>query len=263
LALASGPANMAIDEAILESVAAGAAPPTLRFYGWRGRWLSIGMAESIADVDRAACHETGTGVVRRPSGGTAVLHLDQLAWSLTLPAGHSLAPGDIVASYAQHAEITLAALRSVGAGARAASTAEARAPLPDQLLQIACFGGLAPHEIVVGDPPRKLVGWGQVRRRAVVMHHAALSRRFDPAALPALLATDRPGLSRALESRVVGLDEVAGRRVSSRALVAALVAAFAAVGHPTELATLTEDELVRAAELLREKYANEGWTARR
>jgi lipoate-protein ligase A len=254
---------MALDEAIIEAVAADQSPPTLRFYGWRGRWLSIGMAESIADVDLAACRATATGVVRRPSGGTAVLHVDHLAWSLTLPDGHPLAPGDIVRSYAQQAEITLAALRALGVAARGATPAEAKAPLPDQVLTAACFGGLAPHEIVAGAPPRKLVGWGQVRRRGVVMHHATLPRRFDPSGLPSLLATDRSALASALARRVVGLDELAGRRVSSRALVAALVDAYAAHGHPSELGLLSDAELGRATELLGEKYGAESWTARR
>lgn len=254
---------MALDEAILEAVAAGRSPPTLRFYGWRGRWLSIGMAESIVDVDLAACRETATGVVRRPSGGTAVLHVDQLAWSLTLPAGHTLAPGDIVASYAQQAAVALAALASLGVDARAASRDEARAPLPDAILAIACFGGLTPHEVVVGDPPRKLVGWGQVRRRGVVMHHATVSRRFDAAELAALLNSDRPRLAGALRGRVIGLDAAAGRRRSSRAFVAAIAAAYAGAGFTAATAAPTEQELARAAELLREKYASESWTARR
>jgi lipoyl(octanoyl) transferase len=254
---------MALDEAILEAVAAGHSPPTLRFYGWRGRWLSIGMAESIADVDVLACRATGTGIVRRPSGGTAVLHVDHLAWSLTLPDGHPLAPGDIVRSYAQQAEIILAALRALGVAARGATPAEAKAPLPDPVLAIACFGGLAPHEIVAGTRPRKLVGWGQVRRRGVVMHHATLPRRFDSSALPALLAADRAALIDALARRVVGLDELAGRRVSSRSLVSAIVDAYAAHGYPSELGVPSEDELSRAGALLDEKYGAESWTARR
>ena len=70
---AAGPTNMAVDEAVLEAVAAGTAPPTLRAYGWRGRWLSIGMAESIDDVDAAAAAADGVALVRRPSGGATVL----------------------------------------------------------------------------------------------------------------------------------------------------------------------------------------------
>src|SRR5581483_175045 len=115
--------------------------------------LSVGMAERIADVDLTAARQVGVGIVRRPSGGTAVLHVDQVAWSLALPAGHPLAPADIVETYRRHG-----------------------------VLAVACFGGLAPHEIVVGTPLRKLVGWGQVRRRGVVMHHAVLSLRFEPKA---------------------------------------------------------------------------------
>jgi lipoate-protein ligase A len=254
---------MALDEAILEAVAAGESPPTLRFYGWRGRWLSIGMAESIADVDLAACRATGTGMLRRPSGGTAVLHVDQLAWSLTVPSSHELAPPDIVASYAQHAAIAIAALGSLGVEARGATQIEAKTPLPDPVLQIACFGGLAPHEVLFGDPPRKLIGWGQVRRRGVVMHHAVLSRSFDPAALSELLVTDGLALARALGARVVGLDEAAGRRVSSRALVAALVAAYGGAGDRLVPSAPTDAEVERAGALLHEKYASLEWTARR
>ncbi|HEV8633783.1 MAG TPA: hypothetical protein VG370_06035 [Chloroflexota bacterium] len=254
---------MALDEAVLEAVAGGEAPPTLRFYGWRGRWLSIGMAESIADVSRDACRAGGVRILRRPSGGTAVLHVAQVAWALLLPAGHPLAPGDIVDSYAQQAAITLRALETLGVAARPATPAEAKAPLPDHLLALACFGGLAPHEVVVGDPPRKLVGWGQVRRRGVVMHHAVVSLRFDPGALAALLATDRTRLAGALGRRVIGLDEAAGRPVTRRQLVDAVVAALAGAGLPAEPGALTCAERRRARELVRTKFAADSWTVRR
>jgi lipoate-protein ligase A len=263
LALASGPRNMAVDEAILDAVAAGDSPPTLRFYGWRGRWLSIGMAESIADVDLDACRAAGVRVLRRPSGGTAVLHRSQVAWALLLPSGHQLAPGDIIDSYAQHAAITLRALAGLGVSARPATRAEAKAPLLDELLAMACFGGLAPHEVVVGDPPRKLVGWGQVRRRGVVMHHAAVSLTFDPDALAGLLAADRARLAGALTRRVIGLDEAAGRAVGRDELAAAVVAAFGAIGMPSEPGELTCGERRRAGELVRTKFGHESWTVRR
>jgi len=254
---------MAVDEAVLEKVASGEAQPTLRVYGWRGRWLSIGMAEPIGDVDLAAARATGTGVLRRPSGGTAVLHVDQVGWSLALPTGHPLAPGDIVESYRRHGELTIRALERLGIDARPATVAEARAPLPDPVLQIACFGGLAPHEVVVGDPLRKLVGWGQVRRRGVVLHHAVVALRFDPAALPALLATDRARLAAALDARVTGLREAAGREITAEELQAELVEALATEGYVPAPGELTRDERMRADELAREKYAADAWTARR
>jgi lipoate-protein ligase A len=253
---------MAVDEAILEAVAVGTAPPTLRIYSWTGRWLSIGMAEPIGDVDLAAARAAGVRVVRRPSGGTAVLHDDQLAWSLTLPLGHPLATGDIVASYLAQSRITLDALGRVGAAARAAGLEEARAPLPDALLSIACFGGLAPHEVVAGDPPRKLVGWGQVRRRNVVMHHAVASLTFDREALASFLRTDRGRLADALARRVTSLAE-AGASATAVRLADAVVEAHGAAGFDLVPGDLSAEERARADALLAEKYLSDGWTARR
>jgi lipoate-protein ligase A len=263
LALASGPRNMALDESILDALARGDVPPTVRFYGWRGRWLSIGMSESIADVGLEACRAAGVRVLRRPSGGTAVLHVEQIGWALLLPSGHRFAPVDILESYALHAAITLDALATLGVHARPSTAAEARAPLPDELLAMACFGGLAPHEVVVGDPPRKLVGWGQVRRRGVVMHHSAVSLRFDAAALASLLATDRARLAAALRRRVIGLDEAAGRPVARRELVEAVVAALGRAGLAAVAGELSCAERRRADELVRTKFADERWTVRR
>jgi lipoate-protein ligase A len=259
----TAPSNMALDEAVLEAVAAGESPPTLRSYGFRGRWLSLGMAESIGDLDQTAAASANLRLLRRPSGGAAVLHLDQIAWSLALPAGHALAPGDIVESYRLQSEIALQLCRRLEIDARAVPPAEARAPLPDPVLGLACFGGLAPYEIVVGDPPRKLIGWGQVRRRGVVMHHAVMSRRFDAFALARVLDADTTRLGIALEGRVTDLAQAAGRPVALGALLDALHASHRAAGLTLAPAPATLAERSRAAALLREKYARQAWTFRR
>src|SRR5439155_1505059 len=73
-----GAANMARDEAILIAQAAGAAPPTLRLYRWRPACLSLGRFQRSDQIDRAACERSGVEVVRRPSGGRAILHDDEL-----------------------------------------------------------------------------------------------------------------------------------------------------------------------------------------
>jgi lipoate-protein ligase A len=261
-ARASGPTNMARDEAVMEAVAAGNAPPTLRLYGWLGDWLSIGLAQRIADVDRQAATAAGVQLVRRSSGGTAVLHRDQIGWSVSLPAGHRLAPADIVESYRRHGEIARLFCAKLGVAGEAVSPEQARAPLADPALAAACFGSLAPYEIVV-DGARKLIGWGQVRRRGIVMHHAVLSRRFDASALVALLNTDRTRLADLLAARITGLDEAAGRRPAAREIEAALIAAFDAAGYPATADRLSESELRRAADISRRMYGTESWTARR
>ena len=78
--------NMAIDEAIARAVAEGRSPSTLRFYGWREPTVSLGyLQRSCGAVDRAACGRLGVAIVRRPTGGRAVLHARELTYSAAVP----------------------------------------------------------------------------------------------------------------------------------------------------------------------------------
>ena len=90
---------MAIDEAISRAVQAGLVPPTLRFFGWNPACLSLGQAQPGADVDREACRDAGVDVVRRPTGGRAILHTDELTYSVIAPDNDSRVVGTIVESY--------------------------------------------------------------------------------------------------------------------------------------------------------------------
>lgn len=75
--------NMALDEAIASEVRRGAAPPTLRLYGWDRSSLSIGSFQKIADINREYCLAHNIPVVRRPTGGRAILHGDELTYSFS------------------------------------------------------------------------------------------------------------------------------------------------------------------------------------
>jgi len=79
---ASGTRNMAVDDAILELARKGAAPPTLRLYDWAPGTLTLGLGQPLADVDQARLAAHGWGMVRRPTGGRAILHIDELTYSV-------------------------------------------------------------------------------------------------------------------------------------------------------------------------------------
>ena len=82
---ATGAANMAIDESLLETVRDGGGP-ILRTYGWNPPTLSVGYGQDLAGIDLARCRELGIGIVRRPTGGRAVLHWEELTYCyLSLP----------------------------------------------------------------------------------------------------------------------------------------------------------------------------------
>jgi lipoate-protein ligase A len=73
--------NMAADEAILEAHLAGQVPPTLRLYGWKPAAISIGYSQKISPKEIQSIKDAGLDVVRRPTGGRAVLHLGDLTYS--------------------------------------------------------------------------------------------------------------------------------------------------------------------------------------
>jgi lipoate-protein ligase A len=81
--------NMAIDEAIADSVRARRSPLTLRLYGWGATAVSIGAFQSINDIDCAYCAAHHIPIVRRPTGGRGILHGDELTYSFSSPAGYS------------------------------------------------------------------------------------------------------------------------------------------------------------------------------
>jgi lipoate-protein ligase A len=236
---AAGPWNMGVDEALLASVAAGG-DPTLRFYTWDGPWLSLGYAQRSGPERLAACEGAGVGVVRRPTGGRAVLHGGDLTYALAAPA--ALLPAGLGASYRLVAGALLAALRSLGVAAERSGPG---APDPERGA-FDCFERAAPEEVcVVG---RKLSGSAQRRTRSAVLQHGSIRVVPDP-----------PGARRAAglaEGAATSLREL-GTAADFDALRERCIEAFtAALGARLERGALTPAECGWAA-FRREQHAKD------
>ena len=221
---ADGATNMAVDEAILLAVAQGKAPPTLRFYGWQPPCLSIGYNQSAGEVDVERCRERGVDFVRRPTGGRAVLHADELTYSVVAPQDEPRVAGGVIESYRRLSQGLIAGLRALGVGAVQAeewtpqlAAVGARASsgvrqIGDGEKPAACFHVPSAYEIAVGG--RKLVGSAQVRRRGCVLQHGALPLVGDVARILDFLRV--PGGRREeLRERVTSLELALGRVVPS------------------------------------------------
>ena len=115
--ITGGPLNMAIDQAIMEAVAAQRVPPTLRFYAWEPPCLSLGYTQPVTDVDHARLADHGWDVVRRMTGGRAILHTDELTYSVALSGEDPLVAGGIVESYRRLSGALAHGLRVLGANA--------------------------------------------------------------------------------------------------------------------------------------------------
>ena len=110
---------MAVDEAIFEASTRGDVPPTLRLYAWEPACLSLGYAQPVADVDEARLHANGWELVRRPTGGRAILHTDELTYSVTGPQDEPILAGEIMSSYRRLSSAILAAVEQIGVGVQA------------------------------------------------------------------------------------------------------------------------------------------------
>lgn len=177
---ADGAWNMGVDEALLEGVIGGRAP-TLRLYGWRGPWLSLGRAQ-VLDTERLeACAQAGVGLVRRVSGGAAVLHGCDLTY--TVAASETALPAGLEGSYALLGETLRNALRACGieasVGAAGREGASPRGVSGERPFD--CFSRPAAHELCVAG--RKLAGSAQRRARGGVLQHGSIRLRPDPDAV--------------------------------------------------------------------------------
>lgn len=169
---APGAAQMAIDEAMLEACRLGLAPPTLRLYRWDVPTLSLGYAQRPESVDLPACRREGVAVVRRPTGGRAVLHAGDFTYAVV--ATH-LPPG-VAAAYRELAGALERSLAHLGL------TSELRPGVLPGARSEACFAAATTADLCVG--ASKLIGSAQVRRDGAVLQHGSLYLRF-PAELAA------------------------------------------------------------------------------
>ena len=262
----SGAANMAVDETIAEATAAGTVPPTLRFYRWHLPTVSLGRHQKLADVDEAQIAARGYDLVRRATGGRAILHTDELTYSVTGPVAEPRMAGGVMDAYLRFSNGLLAGLEVLGLAAETASgrTRAARD------LSAACFEAPSAYEITAGG--LKLMGSAQSRRKGYVLQHGSLplwgdiTRLVDVLALP---CPDKESLRKQLLSKAITLADALDMPPDSERLAFARVAAAMADGFASALDVnlqpggLTAAELRRSAELIRTRYADPAWTRQR
>jgi lipoate-protein ligase A len=241
-----GAANMAADEAMLEALLRDEVLPTLRVYTWRPPAISLGrFQQAEGSVDLAACRRLGVEVVRRPTGGRAILHTDQEVTFSIVISESRLGVRGVMDCYRAVAGGIVAGLRGLGLDAR---LVERSAPVaaPPMAQDPACFAVKARCDLVVGSA--KLVGSAQVQR-----HGALLQQNSLPLAMQ--VERWREVFRRTGDApAAMGLWEAAGREVPYAEVARALRQGFgSAFGVTFEEGELTEAERARAEELTPER----------
>ncbi|MDE3229879.1 MAG: lipoate--protein ligase family protein [Chloroflexota bacterium] len=250
----TGAWNMALDEAIMEAVGRGAAPPTLRLYQWAPPCLSLGRRQPTQGLDLARLRADGCDIVRRATGGWGILHTDELTYSLALLPSDPRADGPILDAYRKLSAGLLAGLALLGVEAQMV----AAAPSGTHNLTAVCFEVPSSYEITARG--RKLIGSAQARPQGQVLQHGSLPLTGDIARITRYLSfaeeAERETLARHLRERAATLSEVAGRAVSYGEAAKAMRDGFARALNLTLTPDQpTPEETRRAEELMALKQA--------
>lgn len=244
-----GGENMAIDEVLLHRAAA-TGEAVFRVYAWAGPTLSLGRNQPARDeYEPAALREHGVSVVRRLTGGRAVLHHREVTYSVTAPESLGSSLRD---AYARINELLVAGLRSLGVDAEIA-VPKGRAPVPSTA---PCFEEPSEGELVLG--AGKLVGSAQYREGGALLQHGSILVEDDQPLVAALLRArvappPPPATLRQALGRVPQLGEVA----------AALFDAVRAREDPDASALEPDHLFSNEVAAVAERYRDERWTWRR
>jgi lipoate-protein ligase A len=267
---ANGPWNMAVDEAILEAIEQQSAPPTLRLYGWQPACLSLGYAQPIAEVSRPALQAHGWQLVRRPTGGRAILHVDELTYAVIAPNDEPRLAGSLLDSYRRLSQAILNALHHLGIPAEASSQPQEIAlDSPGDTAQPSkgpvCFEVPSNYEITVAN--KKLVGSAQARRKRGVLQHGSFPLYGDLTRITQVLhfpdESRRQRAARRLLERATTAENVLGQPLDWQQAAQAFVTGFEDTLHlQFQPGDLSSAESQRAGELERVKYRHPDWTAK-
>lgn len=277
--------NMAMDEAITIAHSEGKVPPTLRFYGWNPPTLSIGYFQKAAvEVDLAAVEQQGMGFVRRPTGGRAVLHDQELTYSIIVAENYPGMPSGVTEAYRVLSEGLLSGFTKLGLHAQmvqlAAASGEKRAGANRDgqkheaeamtVTSAACFDAPSWYELVVEG--RKVAGSAQMRHKGAVLQHGSVLLELDVEQLFGLLRFPSEAvklrLQKSFYSKAIAINTLRSELGLSGASLDEAEAAFhagftEAIGVQFEAAEPTEHEVALAGQLMVEKYANMEWNMRR
>lgn len=205
---ARGIDNMARDETLLQ-----AAQPTVRLYGWRPTCVSLGRAQTQADIDLDAAHHYGLDIVQRTTGGGAILHNEQeITYAVILPLDTPGLPRDITGTFTHMSAGVLHALHTLGLPAQIET-------VPDNTRETLCYVRRQGTNITVHG--RKISGAAQRRTDRAILQHGTIIVHRDDERMAAIFRTP----AHEIAARVTSLEEE-GVHVSREKILDALALGF-------------------------------------
>lgn len=258
----SGPCDaaftMALDEAIAIKVRQEHSPPTLRTYGWSRRSVSLGYFQRSADLDIGHCRENEIDIVRRPTGGRAVLHGDEITYSFSVQTKTGCFSSGLLDSYERISSALMSALSILGLSPRSATNRERTKSENRNTHSPLCFQSVSFGEISING--MKVIGSAQKRWGEGLLQQGSIPLTIDEDEVFKIFQRKTLGMER---GTFFGLKQIMPD-LSEEALKSALRTAFEKTFHVAlECSVPTREELSLALDLAARKYRADAWTFRR
>jgi lipoate-protein ligase A len=226
--LCPGDFNMGADLVLLNSCENGTAPSTLRLYGWQTPTLSIGHNQNIdKEINIKHCRDLEIPVVRRPTGGKAILHGNEITYAIAVASNNPVFLGGIRESLKTIGSALIQGLEELEISGSILNEGNYSSS-PEKLNSPACFASLNQFEILVDG--KKLVGSAQKRTRKAFIQHGSILIDFDAELFISLLKINNTYSSKELidklHSSVVTLNQIRDEKFKFDEAVKALQIGF-------------------------------------
>ena len=256
--------NMALDEALLDWHSEGSIPPVIRFYEWSPATLSIGYFQQVErDINMEAVKEQNLGFVRRPTGGRAVLHDQELTYSVIVSESYPQMPASVTEAYRVISEGILLGFQNLGLQAYF-SVPETEEQLDDlkKPKSAVCFDAPSWYELVVEG--KKVAGSAQTRQKGVILQHGAILLDLDEERLLSLFNFSSPEakekMRKKLPEKAVAMNQFVEKPFTIEQCIMAFSKGFEQAMEieliPYEL---TQAQIQYVEHLAQKKYASDDW----
>ncbi|MDP6156387.1 MAG: lipoate--protein ligase family protein [Candidatus Thermoplasmatota archaeon] len=256
--------NMALDETLLQEQCKKDSIPSIRLYRWKPPALSVGYLQRIRDeVDLDICRKLGIDYVRRLTGGKAVLHDDELTYSIIIPSSHKKMEGiGVVDSYRT---ISKALVRSLQLCGIMCEIAPKIVPSQARMGSKICFETPSTYEVMAGN--KKIIGSAQTRDKGVILQHGSVPIDWDTEKMLDVMGIPIKGRKvyrERFNEKATSISKELGHRIEFEDLIHCFVKGFEDTFKvdliPSEY---TKDEKNIASNLATEKYASDNWNLRK
>jgi len=252
--------NMALDEAIAITVRQDLSPPTLRIYGWNRPSLSIGCFQKSGDVDTAYCRDNDIHIVRRPTGGRAVLHNDEITYSFSVKTQTGLFSKGLLDSYKKISTALVFALSKVGLSPHS----RIQKPKPKSKIQNSephnplCFESISYGEVSVNNT--KVIGSAQKRWVDGLLQQGSIPFTING---DEILRLCRRAILQIRKEPLIGLKQIVPGLSHDELKDAIRIAFEETFQIKLARSAPSQEELALARELEAQKYLSDAWTFKR